>query len=235
MQTIKKIKIFYLTLILLLVGCGPSLNDAKKLGFNSIEEMNFLREAGFKTRADFDKLGFLNIDEYKDGVRVGLISGEVYNLKKKYGFEDRTQYELYLKSSPEKRFEISVKNAAKIIDQNSSFECLANYRMFRDLHREKLAIDSRTSKGIEYAEIAYVSILFKHGFSEDAKEISERVRLIVEPLSKKWNEVKTLEELARIDDQTSEKSKLCSEAIMHIYDPKDVLKYKELLGFIEKN
>jgi hypothetical protein len=234
MKIIKNIKIFSFTFILLLVGCGPSLNDAKKLGFDSIEEMNFLRGAGFKTRADFDKLGFLSLDEYKDGVKLGFSSGEIYKLKKKYGFEDKAQYELYLNSSPNKRFEISVKNAAKIINQNNSFGCLATYSMFKQLHSEKLSIDSRTSKGVEYAEIAYVSILYEHGFSEDAKEISERVRLIVEPLSKKWNEVKTLEELERFASQTSEKSNLCSKAIMHIYDPKEVLKYQELLGLTAK-
>jgi hypothetical protein len=39
-----------------LVGCGPNIDDAKKLGFESVEQMKDLQSRGYKTKKDFLEL-----------------------------------------------------------------------------------------------------------------------------------------------------------------------------------
>lgn len=40
-------------LLVLLTACGPNLEDAKKLGFDSVEEMKKLQTEGFKTKEEW--------------------------------------------------------------------------------------------------------------------------------------------------------------------------------------
>jgi hypothetical protein len=54
MVDMKSIKnVLFITLFSLLAGCGPSIGDAKKLGFESVEQMKTLQARGFKTMKDY--------------------------------------------------------------------------------------------------------------------------------------------------------------------------------------
>jgi hypothetical protein len=52
---------------LILVGCGPSLEDARKLGFSSVEEMEKAQNEGYRDKAEYDarykKFGFSSLPE----------------------------------------------------------------------------------------------------------------------------------------------------------------------------
>ncbi len=108
----------------LLVGCGPSLEDAKKLGFESVDEMKSLQAQGFKNKSEYGeseakKLGFSNFDEMKKAISQGFKNGnelaEAGKKAKDLGFDSvdemielnskgfKTKYEF--KISEEKRIE----------------------------------------------------------------------------------------------------------------------------------
>lgn len=51
----------------ILAGCGPSLQDARKLGFSSVEEMKKAKNEGYKDKSEYDtrhqKYGFSSLPE----------------------------------------------------------------------------------------------------------------------------------------------------------------------------
>ena len=49
--SIGALTVFILTLT---TGCGPSLNDAKQLGFDSVEEMKTAKKNGLNTKAELN-------------------------------------------------------------------------------------------------------------------------------------------------------------------------------------
>lgn len=77
-----------------LSACGPSDQDAKKLGFTNVEEMKTLQAKGFATKADWNKLGFSSV------VEMDELRGKGYATKKdwndryiKLGFSSAKQME----------------------------------------------------------------------------------------------------------------------------------------------
>jgi hypothetical protein len=88
--------------ILSISGCSPSIEDAKKLGFNSVEEMNDLKSKGFKTKIEFKnseaiKLGFSNSTEKDWADAAGAKTKAEYDLHlqdvaaRAIGFENAKQ------------------------------------------------------------------------------------------------------------------------------------------------
>lgn len=76
--------------ILALTACGPNLEDAQKLGFKSVEEMNTLQKLGYENKDAWDK-------RY---LKFGFNSLEQMNLMAKRNFETFDDYELAKKYSP---------------------------------------------------------------------------------------------------------------------------------------
>jgi hypothetical protein len=84
-----------------LVGCGPDLKDAQKLGFVSLEEMQTLQAAGYPTKAAYQDVvdqaqrrGFDSIDEMKSLQAQGYDTKAAWNERyKKLGFESLEQME----------------------------------------------------------------------------------------------------------------------------------------------
>lgn len=71
----KTIQILFigLTATLLLAACGPSEQEAKKIGFSSVAEMKDLQAKGFKTKNDYVKsLGFNSLEEFQDALAHNL-------------------------------------------------------------------------------------------------------------------------------------------------------------------
>jgi hypothetical protein len=63
-------------------GCNQSLNDARSLGFLSLDEMNKAKEEGYKNKADYEKrylkFGFNSLDEMQ------TLQKRNYKLKSEY-------------------------------------------------------------------------------------------------------------------------------------------------------
>ena len=71
------------SLIFVLFGCSPSLNDAKQNGFDSIEQMKAFQNAGFKSKNDLGALGFSDIEEYHFLTKKGYKQNMSLTKKKK--------------------------------------------------------------------------------------------------------------------------------------------------------
>lgn len=62
-----------------LSACGPTDQEAKKLGFTDANEMVNLQAKGFKTKEDFAKsLGFNDLNEYTDAISHNISTPEQY-------------------------------------------------------------------------------------------------------------------------------------------------------------
>lgn len=97
-----------------LTACGPNLNDAKNLGFETVEQMKKLQADGYKTMDEFyvaraKKLGFESVEQMKtlqargfetqqnyidfqDSVRLGFPNVKLYLESKSHGYNDYTEY-----------------------------------------------------------------------------------------------------------------------------------------------
>jgi hypothetical protein len=78
--------------VVFITACGPSDNDAKKIGFKDAEEMKTLQAKGFATKADWDKLGFSNVAEMDEIRGKGFATKKDWNDRYiKLGFESLKQ------------------------------------------------------------------------------------------------------------------------------------------------
>jgi hypothetical protein len=71
----KTTQILFIALLssFLLSACGPSEQEAKKIGFSSAAEMKDLQAKGFKTKNDYVKsLGFNGLEEFQDALAHNL-------------------------------------------------------------------------------------------------------------------------------------------------------------------
>lgn len=73
----KKLAIFLsFVTISALTGCGPSEEEAKKLGFKDAKEMVEIQKAGYQTKMEWDerykKYGYSSIGEYEKGLLIGV-------------------------------------------------------------------------------------------------------------------------------------------------------------------
>lgn len=79
----KAIQFIFIGLIavMLLTACGPSEQDAKRLGFANVADMKDLQAKGFKTKEEHAKfLGFENVDEMKEIQAKGFQTKESYEV-----------------------------------------------------------------------------------------------------------------------------------------------------------
>ena len=82
-----------LILSLLLSSCWhPSLEDAEKLGFSSVKEMNRIINLGYKTKQEYDyrykKYGFSTLKKMKAAMNLGYkTKSDFDNRYKKFGFK----------------------------------------------------------------------------------------------------------------------------------------------------
>ena len=82
-----------LILSLLLSSCWhPSLEDAEKLGFSSVKEMNRIINLGYKTKQEYDyrykKYGFSSLKKMKAAMNLGYkTKSDFDNRYKKFGFK----------------------------------------------------------------------------------------------------------------------------------------------------
>jgi hypothetical protein len=70
----KTIQIIFigLTAALLLTACGPSEQEAQKLGFTNVAEMKELQSKGFKTKSEYAKsLGFDSLQDFQEALARG--------------------------------------------------------------------------------------------------------------------------------------------------------------------
>lgn len=88
---------------LFLIACGPNLEDAKKLGFESLEEMKDLQAQGYPTKNDFDmrykKFGFDTPEEMQLVQTRGYATKEIYKSVK--ALTPQKFNEICMKETPE--------------------------------------------------------------------------------------------------------------------------------------
>jgi len=71
----KTTQILFIALLssFLLSACGPSEQEAQKLGFTNVAEMKELQSKGFKTKSEYAKsLGFNGLEEFQDALAHNL-------------------------------------------------------------------------------------------------------------------------------------------------------------------
>lgn len=78
-------------LAFIFTACSPNIEDAKKLGFDSIEQMKEFQSKGFKTKQDF-------IDN-QDSIRLGFPNVQLWLKAKSEGFKDFAEYQMSLKQN----------------------------------------------------------------------------------------------------------------------------------------
>lgn len=93
---------------LLLSACGPSLDDAKKLGFDSVEEMKQIQSLGYQNK----DLWNAHQTELKD-----------LKFANEHGFETIDGFNAYRAASPQQKVVISAKNAIKRIPYEEFIKC----------------------------------------------------------------------------------------------------------------
>ena len=101
--------IFLTTLI---TACGPSLDDAKKLGFESVNQMEVAKKAGFK-------------------------NGNEYQFMRGHGFLTKDAYIQYKNSSPLEKIKMSAKNAARDLGDSYIEECYADFMVIAQNLRDR--------------------------------------------------------------------------------------------------
>lgn len=70
---------------ILIVGCGPSLNDAKQMGFESVEEMTAAQKQGFKNKAEVNEA---------EAKKAGFASYEEFTKRRAQGFRTNAEVEV---------------------------------------------------------------------------------------------------------------------------------------------
>ena len=78
---------------LILSGCGPSLQDARKLGFSSVEEMEKAKNEGYKDKSEYDvryeRFGFSSLSE------MLALQARNYTIKQDYLYVKALTPEVY--------------------------------------------------------------------------------------------------------------------------------------------
>lgn len=77
--------------VFVLTACGPNLEDAKKLGFKSVDEMKDFQSRGFKSKQD--------VVDLEDSVRLGFPNINLWLKAKGEGFKDYAEYKMSLKQA----------------------------------------------------------------------------------------------------------------------------------------
>ena len=72
-------------ILAVLAACGPNLEDARKLGFDSVAQMELYQKAGFKKMQDFEKLGFDSLKQLQVFQKEGFKTMHDFN---KLGFNN---------------------------------------------------------------------------------------------------------------------------------------------------
>ena len=78
-----------LILALFVVGCGPSLEEAKNAGFSSVDEYIEFQQYGFNNKASFTETGFSSLIEYQAYKNQGFESMQSFRSS---GFESLEQF-----------------------------------------------------------------------------------------------------------------------------------------------
>lgn len=74
-----------LLILFLLFACGPSLQDAKDAGFNSLDNYIIANEKGFETHGDLKKkTGWDNFNQWQEHYKAGYLSRNEFTSKTSY-------------------------------------------------------------------------------------------------------------------------------------------------------
>lgn len=124
------------TCIVLLTACGPSTEDAKKLGFTSVDQMKMAEKAGFK-------------------------NGDEYAFMTDHGFDTKAEYDQYKSATPENKVRIGAKNAAKKEGFDVWLDCYAlneilTYRLNEYKHIEKSADQNAVTGTYDFIGQEYI-------------------------------------------------------------------------------
>jgi hypothetical protein len=146
------------TLFMLLVGCGPSLEDAKKLGFDSVDEMKALTAQGFKTKNDWleeeaKKLGFESHQQKLEmkvyNIRSGQEMRAAKSKMKELGFESLDEMKKLeaagFKTKAEKVAKDKADENKRIVETYGSIDLKEFYEKFLDIQKNKIPISALTT------------------------------------------------------------------------------------------
>lgn len=112
----KRFRAFLLSCsVLMLIGCGPTQEDAKKLGFESVDEMKRIQALGHQTKFDW-----IN---YQTVVRD-------FDFAKAHGFANIDELRAYQAASPSQKLVISSRNAIKLLPYDEFIKCGGTYEAF---------------------------------------------------------------------------------------------------------
>lgn len=107
------------SVVIVITACGPSEQDAQKLGFANVQQMEEIQKKGFKTNDDYAKsLGFTSVDEMK-----------IYQEK---GWKNKADYDNYMAAEQQKKCEEEAKangfeSCAKLTANNEWYYRLKNF------------------------------------------------------------------------------------------------------------
>lgn len=196
----EKLRSFFLSCVaLMLIGCGPTQEDAKKLGFENPDEMKLAQSQGYQTKALWDAHQL----EIKD-----------LEFAKSHGFETVNDLKAYKNADPAQKVVISAQNAINKVPLEEFTRCAGSFSAFT----QKAFTEKNQAVPDTYASVSGMyRALFKQYLAQ-GKNQSELDNLYMKDFS---NSMK-ISDISKLDQISVE----CTSKYMPYFAAKDISEYR---------